>query len=229
MIRFKSVSKIYPPHTVALEGVDLGIEPGEFVSLVGPSGAGKSTLVKLLIGEELPTMGEIVVGDVSVNALGQNELPYLRRNIGTVFQDYKLISSKTAYENIAFAMEVAGKTEAEIRRDVPEVLEIIGLTERADYFPHQLSGGEKQRVAIGRALVHRPSVLVADEPTGNLDPFNTQEVVKLLVRVNEIGTTVILASHANEVVNALERRVVVLENGRVVRDDPKGKYIASGQ
>lgn len=225
MIKFKNVSKIYPPHTVALEGVDLAIESGEFISVVGPSGAGKSTLVKLLIGEEPPTMGEIVVGDVSISTLGKHELPYLRRNIGTVFQDYKLISSKTAYENIAFAMEVAGKTEAEIKRDVPEVLEIIGLNERADYFPHQLSGGEKQRVAIGRALVHRPSVLVADEPTGNLDPFNTQEVVNLLVRVNEIGTTVILASHANEIVNALERRVVVLEGGRVVRDDPKGKYV----
>ncbi len=225
MIRFKNVSKIYPPHTVALEGVDLNVGMGEFVSLVGPSGAGKSTLVKLLIGEEQPTMGEIVVGDVLVNALSKQELSYLRRNIGTVFQDYKLISSKTAYENIAFAMEVAGKNDSEIKRDVPEVLEIIGLTERASYFPHQLSGGEKQRVAIGRALVHRPSVLVADEPTGNLDPLNTQEVVKLLLRVNEIGTTVILASHASEVVNSLGKRMIVLEGGKLVRDDPKGKYI----
>jgi len=225
MINFKNVSKIYAPHTVALDDVSLGIESGEFVTLVGHSGAGKSTLVKLLIGEELPTMGEIVLGDVSVNTLGRTELPYLRRNIGTVFQDFKLISSKTAYENIAFAMEVAGKTDKEIKRDVPEVLEIIGLSERSDYFPRQLSGGEKQRVAIGRALVHRPEVLVADEPTGNLDPLNTQEVINLLLRVNEIGTTVILASHANDVVNNLEKRVVVLEGGKVVRDDPKGKYI----
>ncbi len=225
MIHFKNISKIYPPHVVALDNVNLIIEPNEFISLVGSSGAGKSTLIKLLTGEEEPTMGEVIVGDVSVNSLSKEELPYLRRKIGTVFQDYKLVASKTVYENIAFALEVAGRDQEEIEEDVPEVLELVGIANKANYFPHQLSGGEKQRVAIGRALVHRPDVLVADEPTGNLDPINTWEVVNLLLKVNEIGTTVILASHDNEIINALERRVVVLEKGRVVKDDPKGKYL----
>src|SRR3989344_5077369 len=199
MIYFKNVSKIYPPHAVALEHVNLVIEAGELVSLVGQSGAGKSTLVKLLIGEEAPTMGEVIVGDVSVNAISSEDLPYLRRKIGTVFQDYKLISSKTVYENIAFAMEAAGRDDEAIGEDVPDVLELIGLKDKAHHFPSQLSGGEKQRVAIGRALVHRPYVLVADDPTGNLDPINTGEVVNLLVKINEIGTPVILASHNNEI------------------------------
>jgi cell division transport system ATP-binding protein len=224
MIHFKNVSKIYPPHSVALEDVNLTIKQNEFVSLVGHSGAGKSTLIKLLIGEERPTMGEVIVGDVSLNALNSKELPYLRRKIGTVFQDYKLISSKTAYENIAFAMEAAGRNDTEIQEDVPQVLELIGLSDRAEYFPHQLSGGEQQRVAIGRALVHRPDVIVADEPTGNLDPLNTWEVINLLVRINELGTLVILASHDDDIINALERRVIILEKGKVVKDDPKGKY-----
>ena len=225
MIYFKNVSKIYPPHSVALEHVNLVIEAGGLVSLGGQSGGGKTTRVKLLIGEEAPTMGEVIVGDVSVNALSSEDLPYLRRKIGTVFQDYKLISSKTVYENIAFAMEAAGRDDEAIGEDVPDVLELIGLKDKAHHFPSQLSGGEKQRVAIGRALVHRPDVLVADEPTGNLDPINTGEVVNLLVKINEIGTTVILASHNNEIVNSLKRRVIVLERGRVVKDDPKGKYI----
>lgn len=225
MIYFKNVSKIYPPHAVALDSVNLVIEPNEFVSLVGHSGAGKSTLIKLLIGEEHPTMGEVMVGDVSVNSLSRQDLPYLRRKIGTVFQDYKLISSKTVYENVAFAMEAAGKDDAQIEEDVPAVLDLVGLKNKRDHFPSQLSGGEKQRVAIGRALVHRPDILVADEPTGNLDPINTWEVVNLLLKINEIGTTVILASHDNEIINALERRVVILEGGRLIKDDPKGKYI----
>jgi cell division transport system ATP-binding protein len=225
LIQFKNVSKIYPPHSVALEEVSLAIKPGEFVSLVGHSGAGKSTLIKLLIGEERPTMGEIIIGDIELNTVSAAELPYLRRKIGTVFQDFKLISGKTAFENIAFAMEAAGKTDDEIREDVPQVLDLVGLAEKATYFPHQLSGGEKQRVAIGRALVHRPDVLVADEPTGNLDPLNTWEVINLLIKVNELGTTVILASHDDDIINALERRVVILDKGRIVRDDPKGKYI----
>lgn len=225
MIYFKNISKIYPPHVVALDNVNLMIETNEFVSLVGQSGAGKSTLIKLLIGEEPPTMGEVIVGDVSVNTMSSEELPYLRRKIGTVFQDYKLISSKTAYENIAFAMEVVGKSDKEIAEDVPDVLNLVSLKEKAHHFPHQLSGGERQRVAIGRAIVHRPDVLVADEPTGNLDPIHTWEVINLLLKINEIGTTVILASHDNEIINALERRVVILEKGRIIKDDPKGKYI----
>lgn len=225
MIYFKNVSKIYPPHTVAVENISFVIEANEFVSIVGQSGAGKSTIIKLLTGEETITMGEIIVGDVSVNSLRKSDLPYLRRKIGTVFQDYKLIPSKTTYENIAFAMEVVGKSDKKIAEDVPEVLEMVGLKDKADNFPHQLSGGEKQRVAIGRALVHRPDILVADEPTGNLDPLNKWEIVNLLTSINDIGTTVILASHDNEVINSLERRVVILENGRIIRDSPKGKYI----
>lgn len=224
MIYFKNVSKIYPPHSVALENVTVSIEPNEFASLVGRSGAGKSTMVKLLIGEIRPTMGEVIVGDVSINTLAAEDMPYLRRRIGTVFQDFKLISSKTAYENVAFAMEAAGKSNKEIARDVPEVLEIVGLEDKAESFPAELSGGEKQRVAIGRALVHRPDVLVADEPTGNLDPENSWDVINLLTQINELGTTVILATHDDQVINALERRVIVLENGQIVRDDPKGKY-----
>ncbi len=225
MIHFKNVSKIYPPHMVALENVNLIIKSKEFVSLVGSSGAGKSTLLRMLIGEEAPSMGEIIVGDVSINSLNHKEMPYMRRKIGTVFQDYKLLPTKTAYENIAFAMEVAGKDDEEIREDVPQVLSLVGLEDKANQFPYQLSGGERQRVAIGRALVHRPDILVADEPTGNLDPINTWEVVNLLLKLNELGATVILATHDNSIVNNLERRVILMEKGKVVKDDLKGKYL----
>ncbi|MDP3800049.1 MAG: cell division ATP-binding protein FtsE [bacterium] len=225
MIHFKNVSKIYPPHMVALENVNLIIKSKEFVSLVGSSGAGKSTLLRMLIGEEAPSMGEIIVGDVSINSLNHKEMPYMRRKIGTVFQDYKLLPTKTAYENIAFAMEVAGKDDSEIKEDVPQVLSLVGLEDKANQFPYQLSGGERQRVAIGRALVHRPDILVADEPTGNLDPVNTWEVVNLLLKLNELGATVILATHDNSIVNNLERRVVLMEKGKVVKDDAKGKYL----
>ena len=225
MIHFKNISKIYPPHMVALENVNLVIKANEFVSLVGSSGAGKSTLLRMLIGEELPTMGEIIVGDVSINSLNHSEMPYLRRKIGTIFQDYKLLPTKNVYENIAFAMEVAGKDELEIKEDVLQVLSLVGLEDRAAQFPYQLSGGEKQRVAIGRALVHRPDILVADEPTGNLDPVNTWEVINLLLRLNELGATVILATHDNNIVNALERRVVLVDKGRIVKDEEKGKYL----
>ena len=225
MIHFKNVTKLYPPHMAALEDINLIIKPKEFVSIVGSSGAGKSTLLRLLIGEELPTMGEIIVGDVSINSLSNSELPYLRRKIGIVFQDYKLLPVKTTYENIAFAMEASGRDDLEIAEDVPQVLSLVGLEDKADCFPHQLSGGEKQRVAIGRALVHRPDILVADEPTGNLDPVNTWEVVDLLVRLNELGTTVILATHDNAIVNSLKRRVVLMDKGRIIKDEEKGKYL----
>ena len=225
MIHFKNISKIYPPHMIALENVNLKVKQGEFMSLVGSSGAGKSTLLRLLIGEEMPTIGEIIEADLTINSLTHSEMPYLRRKIGTVFQDYKLLPAKTAYENIAFAMEVAGKDDLEIIQDVPEVLSLVGLQDKASQFPHQLSGGERQRVAIGRAMVHRPDIVVADEPTGNLDPINTWEVVNLLLKLNELGATVILATHDNSIVNSLERRVVLMYKGRIIKDEEKGKYL----
>ncbi|MDP2638902.1 MAG: cell division ATP-binding protein FtsE [Candidatus Azambacteria bacterium] len=227
MIQFENVSKIYNSHSVALKDVTFSIEPHEFVSLVGRSGAGKSTLLKLLIAEEKPTGGKIFFNKQNILKMESKELPFLRRQIGAVFQDFRLLSNKTAYENVAFAMQVGGKSEAEIRNDAPKVLDLVGLKNKADNFPRELSGGEKQRVAIARAMVHRPSVIVADEPTGNLDPINTWDIIRLLLKINELGTTVILATHDKEIINALERRVVSLENGTVVRDENPGRYTIS--
>lgn len=224
MISFQNVSKIYSPTSTALDGITLEIRPKEFISLVGPSGAGKSTVLKLLIAEERPTQGRIFFDGTEVTALGTADLPYLRRRVGMVFQDYKLLAGKTAYENVAFAMEAAGRSPAEISENVPEVLELVDLRDKREHFPHELSGGEKQRVAIARAIVNQPDVLMADEPTGNLDPANTWEIVRLLEKVNELGTTVILATHDKQIVDHLGRRVVSLENGKVVRDEEKGKY-----
>ena len=225
-IVFDNISKIYNGHTTALDGVSFNVMPNEFMTLVGRSGAGKSTLLKLLIIEEKPTTGKIFVENRDIATLNPYvEMPILRRKIGTIFQDFKLLSNKTVFENVAFAMEVAGKSDGEIAEDVPQVLELVGLSEKLGNFPHELSGGEKQRVAIARALVHRPSVLVADEPTGNLDPVNTFEIIRLLLKINELGTTVILATHNKEVINTLGRRVVSLENGRLVMDDPEGKFV----
>src|SRR3989338_3882656 len=225
MIAFQNVYKIYNSHSTALEDVNLRINPGEFVSLVGRSGAGKSTLVKLLIGEERPSRGRIFFGQYEVNKLGDNELPGLRRHIGIVFQDFRLLPNKTAYENVAFALEVAGRPQREIAELVPQVLDMVGLSDKMGNFPHELSGGEKQRVAIARAMVHRPEVIIADEPTGNLDPFHSWEIINLLQKINQLGTTVILATHEKDIVNALDRRVVTLDHGRVIRDEEKGKYI----
>lgn len=225
MIYFENVSKIYSPTSVALKGVTLRVEPHEFVSLVGPSGAGKSTVLKLLIAEEKPSEGKIFFDNTEVTTLPPRAMPHLRRRIGMVFQDYKLLAGKTAAENIAFAMEAAGRSQADIDENTPEVLELVGLVEKADQFPHELSGGEKQRVAIARALVNQPDVLMADEPTGNLDPVNTWEIIRLLEKINELGTTVILATHDKQIVDHLGRRVVSLEKGEVVRDEEKGKYI----
>ena len=225
MIIFQNVSKIYSPTSIALENVTLEIKPGEFVSIVGPSGAGKSTLLKLLIAEEQPTEGRIFFDGTEVTALGPRELPKLRRRAGMVFQDYKLLAGKTAYENVAFAMEAAGRPEREIRESVPEALALVDLAERREHFPHELSGGEKQRVAIARAIVNQPDVLMADEPTGNLDPGNTLEIVRLLEKIHELGTTVILATHDKQIVDSLGRRVISMERGRVIRDEEKGKYI----
>ena len=227
MISFTNVSKHYENGTtsVALDEINLKIEPGEFVTLGGKSGAGKSTLVKLIIGEEQPTRGKIVVAGQNVGTMRSSDLPSLRRKLGVVFQDFRLLPKKTVHENVAFAMEVAGRPEHEIIEVVPQVLDMVGLAERANHFPSQLSGGEKQRVAIARAMINRPMVIIADEPTGNLDPVNTWEIIKLLTKINELGTTIILATHSKDIVNALGKRVVSIDKGRVVRDEKNGRYI----
>jgi cell division transport system ATP-binding protein len=227
MIRFENLSKIYNGNSIALKNVSFQVKLHEFVSVVGRSGAGKSTLLKLLIAEEEPTDGNIYFNGESILSMKPKELPFLRRQIGAVFQDFKLLPNKTAFENVAFAMEVAGKNEEEIRNDVPKVLDLVGLGDKANNFPRELSGGEKQRTAIARALVHRPSVIVADEPTGNLDPINTWDIIRLLLKINELGTTVILATHDKEIINALEKRVVSLDKGMVIRDENPGRYILS--
>lgn len=225
MIRFQNITKIYPPNTIALENVSFEVERKEFVSIVGKSGAGKTTLLKLFLAEEKPTRGRIFFDGQEISKIKPKNLPRLRRRIGAVFQDYKLLPSKTISENIAYALEVIGANEEQISRDVPEVLEIVGLAEKANNFPAQLSGGERQRVAIARALIHRPDVILADEPTGNLDPYHTTDIIRLLLKIQELGTTVILATHNKEIINSLGRRVVTLENGRVIRDEEKGRFI----
>lgn len=223
MIVFENVSKKYGRTTV-LDKVHLTIEPGQFVSIIGPSGAGKSTLMYALIGAESINGGTISVEGYKVNGMNQKALQYFRRRIGVIFQDYKLLQQKSVYENVAFALEVCGYELSEIKKRVPEVLQIVGLEKQAKQFPHQLSGGERQRVAIARALVHNPSLIVADEPTGNLDPKTAKEIIKLLLKINEDGTTVILTTHNKDLVNFIKRRVVVLENGKVVDDKKVGNY-----
>jgi len=225
MIFFDNISKQYNHHTAALRNVTLRIQPKEFISVVGSSGAGKTTLLKLLIREEEPSEGKIFLDGFEVTAVHRRDLHHVRRRIGTIFQDYKLLPDRTAYENVAFAMEAAGRRDEEIHEDVPQVFELVGLTDRMESFPHQLSGGEQQRVAIARALVNRPDVILADEPTGNLDPVNTWEIIKLLQKINELGTIVILASHNKEVINTIDKRVVVLDRGMVVSDQERGKYL----
>lgn len=230
MIKFNSVTKIYYPKSpnsspiVALDDVSLGVGKNEFVSIVGRSGSGKTTLLKLLLGEEKPTKGQVFFEGEEVHAMKRSHLPEHRRKIGAVFQDYKLLPSKTTYENIAYIMEVMGYSDEEVNQNVSQVLEIVGLTSHANNFPHELSGGEKQRAAIARALIHRPDVILADEPTGNLDPYNTSDIIKLLIKINELGTTIMLASHNKEVVNSLGKRVITLEDGKIVRDQEKGKF-----
>lgn len=226
MVYFDKVSKIYSPTSIALDEVSFSIEPQEFVSLVGQSGAGKTTLLKLLLAEEKPTSGKVFFESQDVHALSKNELPHLRRRIGCVFQEFRLLPSKTAYENIAFAMEAAGRTEEEINESVSQVLKLVGLMDKSWHFPHELSGGEKQRVAIARAIVNQPDLIIADEPTGNLDPLNTREIIEVLKKINEIGTTVLLATHNKGVVDALGKRVITIEKGKIIRDDKsEGRYI----
>ena len=224
MISFNGVSKFYNG-TPALDSINFKINPKEFVSLVGRSGAGKSTVIKLLIGEEKPTKGRVVFGSYEVNKLRSNELSKLRRHIGIVFQDFRLLTGKTVFENVAFALEAAGRPQREIDEFVPQVLDLVGLKDKMQNFPSELSGGEKQRVAIARAMVHHPEVIVADEPTGNLDPFNTWEVIRLLLKIHELGSTVILATHSKEIINTLSRRVISIDNGKIIQDDEHGRYI----
>ncbi|HEV2009979.1 MAG TPA: cell division ATP-binding protein FtsE [Candidatus Limnocylindria bacterium] len=226
MIRLEDVSKRYPNGTAALQDVDLAIDQGDFAFLVGASGAGKSTLIRLLIREELPTTGRVVVDDKDVARLRHSQIPNLRRVVGVVFQDFKLLPTKTVTENIAFALLVTGHDGQTVREETDRALALVGLTHRRSHFPRELSGGEQQRVAIARALVNRPRVLIADEPTGNLDPVTSWEIIKLLTRVQELGTTLIMATHNAEIVNALRRRVIHLDHGAIVRDEREGLYAA---
>lgn len=222
MILFENVTKIYEDDTIALSDINLKIMPHEFVSIVGHSGAGKSTLLKLILAEELPTDGSVYFESDDIHTLKPNEITTLRQKIGSVFQDFRLIPNKTVYENIAFAMEVANREDDEIAQDVPYVLELVDLAHKSNNFPHQLSGGEKQRVAIARALVNQPDVLIADEPTGNLDPTNTYDIVQILKKINELGTTIILTTHNKGIIDDLQKRVVTIENGKIINDDPTG-------
>lgn len=225
MIYFDKVSKRYADDTLALDDVSFSVAPGEFISIVGHSGAGKTTLIKMLLAEERPTEGSVFFESLNVHTVPRDQIPGLRRRIGTVFQDFRLLPQKTAYENIAFAMEAAGRDDAEIASDVPQVLELVDLAEKIWNFPHQLSGGQKQRIAIARAIINQPDVLIADEPTGNLDPINTHEIVEILKKINDLGTTVILTTHNKGVIDNLGRRVITMDRGKVVRDDKEGKYI----
>lgn len=223
MIKFQNVVKKYN-HQKALNNINLDIHHGEFISLVGLSGAGKSTLLKLIIGEEHIDGGRILIDDIDIAHVKKSDLPYLRRKIGVVFQDMKLLPKRTAFENIAFAMEVCGHRKEKIDIDVPKILDLVGLMPKRDSFPHEMSGGEKQRVAIARALAHRPVLLLADEPTGNLDEVNASEVLDLLLKINQLGTTVILATHAADLVNKIKKRVITIEGGEITIEQEKGKY-----
>lgn len=228
MLEFKNVSKIYPVNGedfIALNDVSFKIGEKEFISIAGPSGAGKSTLLNLLLGKENSTKGQVFFNNQDISSLTGKEMPIHRRRIGMIFQDFKLLSRRTVSENIAFAMEVVDRTNEEIAEDVPQVLDLVGLADKAHCFPHQLSGGERQRVSIARALIHRPEVILADEPTGNLDLLNTWDVVRLLLKINELGTIIILATHDREIINNLNRRVITLNKGRIIRDEENGKYI----
>lgn len=224
MILFDRVTKIYPNKSVALSGLNLHIQPKEFVTIVGSSGAGKSTLIKLMTREEVQTSGKIVVGGVDYDTIPLRNVPHLRRRIGVVFQDFKLLQNRNVSENVAFALEVGGVRTREIKRAVPKVLQLVGLTAKRNNFPSELSGGERQRVAIARALVRQPKILIADEPTGNLDPKNAWEIIDLLLKINRFGTTVLLTTHNKEIVNALKRRVITINRGRIVKDEQEGRY-----
>ncbi len=228
MIELKNISKVYGADVHGLRDINLSIEPGEFVCIVGTSGAGKTTLAKMLIAEERPTRGNIKIGGWDITKIKRRDIPYLRRQIGVVFQDFKLLRKKTVWENVSFALEVAGEKSKRIREIVPHVLKVVGLDQKAHRFPHQLSGGEQQRVVIARALVHRPKIILADEPTGNLDTINTADVIEVLKKINNFGSTVVLVTHNREVVNALKSRVITISDGRIISDKKHGKYVLQG-
>ncbi|PIR93205.1 cell division ATP-binding protein FtsE [Candidatus Falkowbacteria bacterium CG10_big_fil_rev_8_21_14_0_10_43_10] len=225
MIIFENVSKHYPPNIKALDNFNIEIKPGEFVSIVGQSGTGKTTMVKLLIGEERATKGRIMLGDWDITNIKQREVPYLRRQIGVIFQDFKLLPQKTLFENVAFAMQVCGEPPSQISAKVPQIFKLVGLEKKMDRYPNEISGGEQQRVVIARSLIHHPKILLADEPTGNLDSINAADIINLLEKINKFGTIVILVTHNKEVVNSLRRRVVTIDAGRVISDQKIGKYI----
>lgn len=225
MIYFDNVSKTYEnSKQKVLDGINISISGGEFVSVVGHSGAGKTSFIKLLLAEERPTEGSVFYQSTDIHGLGTRDLVEYRRKVGVVFQDFRLLPNKTAYENIAFAMEAAGRSDEDIETDVPHVLDLVDLAHKMHSFPHQLSGGEKQRVAIARAIINRPDIIIADEPTGNLDPVNTYDIVQILKKINDLGTTVILTTHNKGVIDSLGKRVLTMENGKIVRDDKNGKY-----
>lgn len=229
MIKFNNVTKIYSdpkgaPDAV-LQEVSFEIKEGEFVSIVGKSGAGKTTLVRLILGLEVPTSGEVYFGNINLGEANSSEIQEIRRRIGVVHQDYKLLPKKTVYENVAYVMQVEGKENKEIETEVPKILEIIGLGNKLNRFPEELSGGEQQRLAIARALVNHPDIIIADEPTGNLDPYNSYEVISLLQKINQAGKTVVLSTHDREVINKLGKRVITLEKGKIIRDEAEGKFI----
>lgn len=225
MISFNNVTKIYPPETNVLQNISFEIKEGEFVSFVGKSGVGKTTLVRLILGLEVPTSGEIFFKGVNLSNADYSEIQNIRRKIGCIHQDYKLLPKKTVYENVAYIMQVEGKENEQIETEVPRVLDVIGLRDKINNFPDQLSGGEKQRLAIARALVNQPEIIIADEPTGNLDPYNTYEVISLLQKINNTGKTIILATHDREIINKLGKRVITLEDCKILRDETEGRFI----
>lgn len=224
MIEMYDVWKTYENGNDALQAIDIKISQGEFVYVVGPSGAGKSTFIKLMYREERPTKGKIYINGINVDRVKERKIPHIRRNIGVVFQDFRLLPRKTAYENVAFAMEVTGSTRKEIKDRVDELFQLVGLEDRIDAYPDELSGGEQQRVAIARAMANRPNVLIADEPTGNLDPDTSWEIMKLFEEINNMGTTLVMATHDREIVNQMRKRVVAIEDGQIVRDEMRGDY-----
>lgn len=224
MISYINIFKEYDNGVKALNNINIHIDKGEFVFIVGPSGAGKSTLIKLLLKEVEPTEGKLVLNNMDITRVKGRRIPYIRRSLGVIFQDFRLLPNKTVYENVAFAMEIIGASTREIRRQVPIILSMVGLSGKANQYPHQLSGGEQQRVSIARAIVNNPSVLIADEPTGNLDPDTSWEIMKLLREINRRGTTVLMVTHAKDIVDTMQKRVISLERGQVVRDEQKGVY-----